>query len=155
VKPKLYLKFILGPKMGLLHSSSDEPTADVEATVTQVFQALNMAGLRPDRAAMRLRLRRFGEGIPFADGIFGDGCGSFGMLLYAPSTLRRAEIESHLFRHLNLVPFFKVHNGCSADLLYSEPILPDYPELPEPVMVMWPAENSIPVGEHSQSVSLQ
>ena len=154
MKPKLYLKFILGPKMGLLHSSSGEPTADVEATVTQVIQALDKAGLRPDRAAMRLRLRRFGDGIPFADGIFDDGCGSFGMLLYAPSVLPPAEIDGMLFHHLNLVPFYKVHTGASADLLFTEPVLPDYPELPEPVMVMWPAEDTIPVGEHSQYARL-
>jgi len=57
----LYLKFVLGPKMGLLHGSSGHPTADIDSTVAQVIRALNEVGLHPDRSAMRLRLRSFGK----------------------------------------------------------------------------------------------
>ena len=141
--------------MGLLHGSSGHPTADIDSTVAQVIRALNEVGIHPDRSAMRLRLRTFGEGLPFADGIFGDGCGSFGMLLYGPSNLRPAEIDAFLFHHLNLVPFFWAYKEGATDLLFTVPVLPTYPELPTPVMVMWPAESSVSVAEHCQSARLQ
>ena len=151
MKPKLYLKFVLGPQMGLLHGSSGYPTADIDSTVAQVVRALNEVGLHPDRSAMRLRLRSFGKGLPFADGIFSDGRGSFGMLLYGPSALRPGEIDAFLLHNFNLVPFFRAHTGGSTDLLFTETVLPAYPELPTPVMVMWPAEDPIPAVEHCQS----
>ena len=70
VKHKLFLKIVGGPKIGLLFSSREPLTSDVDCAVEQILRALKKVGLDTRRETLRLKLRRYCETDPIADGVF-------------------------------------------------------------------------------------
>jgi hypothetical protein len=143
VKHQLFIKLIGGPKIGLLLASREPLTNDVDCAVEQVLRALKKIGLENRRDALRLKLRRFSEDGSFADGIFATSEGACGVFLYGPKELNRAQVDGYLMQNLNIVPFFRTDRDGNTDRLFVEPVLPEFPELPQPLAVLWTATGGV------------
>lgn len=138
MKAQLFLKFIGGPRIGLLQANREPLTGDLEKLVGQILRALRSAGTPTTRDALHLLLRRFDAACPFMDGIF-VGPDVRGYFLYAPADMRPAEVEGFLIANLNLVPFFQTQVDGDITRLFSESVLPIFPELPEATISRWSA----------------
>jgi hypothetical protein len=146
VKHKLFLKIVGGPKIGLLYSNREPLPSDVSCVVEQILRALTKVGLEPQREFLRLKLRRYCPKGPFADGVFAAGGGTCGVLLYGPKQLTATQTDDFLLQNLNVVPFFHVYRDGNTDRLFTDPVLPLYPELPTPLTVEWSAtDGAVPV----------
>lgn len=139
VKSKLFLKFIGGPKIGLLQANREPLTEDLEQLVGQILRALRTAGVPTMRGDLRLLARRFGAEYAVVDGIFAGPCGR-GYFMYGPTDMRRGDVEIFLIGNLNLVPFFLAHADGDNSRLFSEDVLPSFPEFPAPIISLWSAE---------------
>ena len=142
VKTRLYLKFFGGPKLGLLFSSREQLTGDVDEAIEHVLRVLKKIGLETPRDALVIKLRRFDEDAPFADGIFA-APEALGYLLYAPPDMSRAEVTNFMIDYLDLVALYRTECDGDPSRLFTGPVLPRFPELPEPVTVLWSAEDGI------------
>lgn len=143
MKINLYLKFFEGPKAGCLHQSRENPASSVDQAVIQITRSLKALGLHPEREKLRLKLRSFGHGLPYADGVFSDGNGSHGFILYAPPNMDPSEVNSYIFHTLDSVPFFRAHIDNSPERLFTDPVLPLYPELPPPSTIEWTSRTGV------------
>lgn len=138
VKNKLFIKYFSGPQMGRLSASKGDLTGDLNEALMQITLALMRSGARVNSQTFKLRLRRFAPNGPFADGVFIVDRKVFGVVLYGPEELTAAAVDQFMFQHVNAIPFFIAHRDGDVERLLTEPILPDYPELPEPIEDLWP-----------------
>jgi hypothetical protein len=155
VKHKLFMKIIGGPKIGLLFPSREPLTSDVDCAVEQILRALKKVGLEARRETLRLKLRRYCDEGPFADGIFSAGEGTCGVLLYGPKELNCPQIEQFLIQNLDVVPFFLTYKDGNSERLFSEPVLPEFPELPTPVTVLWTANGGVVTAPMASELTLK
>ena len=145
VKTNLFFKFYGGPNIGLLHSSREHLTGDLDHAIGQILRALGKIGVEIPRGALVLKLRRFDEKSPFVDGVF-SGPNALGYLLYAPCDMTSAEVERFMFDYVNPVPFYLAHRDGDPEHVFMGHVLPGFPGLPPPLTVVWSAENgSVPV----------
>ena len=135
MKSKLHLKFFGGP-IGLLHSSREQLACDHDTVVGQILTALRKSKIVTTREELTLLLRRFREDTAYTDGVF-VAPGACGYFFYAPSEMRRREVEEFLHNFVDLVPFYLTH--CDGDLsrVLSGAVLPLMPELPTPIIEVW------------------
>ena len=133
--------------MGLLHSRTEHLTSEIVQVAEHITRSLGNAGLKPERQNLRLKVRCFGQGLPFTDGIFADGDESFGYFLYGPRSVSRAVVDRFLFETLDNLIIYRAFEDRSPDILFEAPVLPVYPELPPPVTVVWSCDGCVPV-EH-------
>jgi hypothetical protein len=135
MKTKLHLKFFSGP-IGLLLTSRETLAFNSDTVVEQILSALKMQCLETKREDLVLKLRRFCEDGPIADGIFVTD-EVLGYFVYAPPELGRNEIEMVMRDCLNLVPFYLTIRDGDLSRILSGPVLPQYPEMPPPITVTW------------------
>jgi hypothetical protein len=136
---KLYLKMFSKNKSGALFESDVAVTADANEAVHQVFATLLKAGVPVNLSKLRVRLRRFVEDGPFADGIFIADRRNYGVLLYGPRELTVRDVDVFLCQTLDPIPYYFAYRDNAPEGLLHAPVLPEYPELPEPIDVHWPA----------------
>ncbi len=134
--------------MGQLHSRTEQLTSDIDQVAEHITRSLGNVGLKPERDKLRFKVRRFGQGLPFTDGIFSDGDDSFGFFLYGPKSVRRAEVDRFLFETLDSVLCYRAFEERSPDILFEAPVLPIYPELPPPLTVIWSVQDGCVPVEH-------
>ena len=140
VKSKLYLKFIGGRNIGLLQATREALTGDLNQAIRQILRALRQARTPTTREALRLMVRRYHAESPFSDGIFA-GPDVRGYFLYTPPDVLPPVVDGFLIASLNLVPFFRVHTDGDLSSLFVGDVLPKFPELPEPITILWSAES--------------
>ncbi len=135
MKTKLHLKFFGGP-IGLLHTSREHVAYDRDTVVRQILGALRKSGVATTRENLMLSLRRFHPDSPYTDGVFVSP-EALGYFMYAPPEMPKREIESFLQDYINLIPFYLA--SCDGDLsrIFSESVLPPFPELPPPITTLW------------------
>lgn len=139
MKNKLFVKYFSGPQLGRLSESKVNLTGDLNEALLQITTALMRGGVRVNSQTLRLRLRRFARGGPFADGVFVADRRVFGVLLYGPNELKPAAVDQFMFQHVDSIPFYFAYRDGDVERLLTEPVLPDYPELPEPIEELWPS----------------
>lgn len=129
--------------MGRLFTCEADVTGDLNDAVKRVSIALMQAGVRVIPRRLKLRLRRFVADGPFADGVFIADHETFGVILFGPQGITAAEVDEFLFLNTNAVPFFFAHRDGDLAPLLTEPVLPCYPELPDPIEIFWPAVDTM------------
>ena len=134
---QLFVKIIAGPRKALLVAAQEEATGEIADVVDQIVRSLNEVGLTPNRAKLRLLLRRFGPDRIWADGHFDDRDGSYGYFMYGPAHAQPAAIDEFLYHTLNPRLFYQAHIEGSADCLFTGLGMPSDPELPWFQTVVW------------------
>ena len=108
------------------------------------LRALKRAGVATSRDELKLKLRRFSAESPFIDGI---SCapGGLGYYMCAPPDMEGEVAEGFMMQELDAVQFYLTHRDGDPTRLFTEPVLPQFPELPAPITVIWSAGETSPV----------